>query len=617
MKKFILLGLVFFLATAGLIGVQAGTAVHPATNDLTVVTVPDWLAVAPTRNGPIDGEGETKHLAGYADETAWVDAAGNLHFDFSKGMNGNAFGFQPGSYYEFDLLFKLINQRNADINVAIDVQDMEAYRDYILIGTQSGRTLAKNFTPMNHATFPWPNPNNLRRIPAGDYVWVSLHFDIPPDAALMAPVAGKLVINAFDIGGGSPVRDQVEIVVDGQKQEQVATAITTKQGDQTVTTITVEPQLEIKGNNSVVSIQTNTKSDVVVCELNGQMVKNMEQKEAVVEIKTGVASYTLPAQQINIDAVSEQIGRQVALEDIKVKVEISRSPDETVKIVESSAQKGEYSIVAPPVDFKVTCTYGEKKVEVSRFNNYVERTIPIPDGVDPHKITTGVVQNSDGTVTHVPTKIVVIDGKYYAKINCLTNSTYFVIWHPKNFKDVERHWARDSVNEIGARLVINGVDANNFAPDRDITRAEFAAIAGRALGLKAGSTTNQFSDVQESDWFCGVVGAAYAFGIVSGYEDGAFRPDQAISREEAMAMIARAMKIAGMDTNLADAGVKAQLARFKDKDGVNDWAKKYVAICIKNNIVVGSNSLLTPDHNITRAETATIMMRMLQKADLI
>lgn len=621
MKKFILLGLIFFLAAAGLIGVQAGTGAAPAGNDITVATVPGWLALEPSRNGPVEWDGGTKNMAGYADENAWVDEDGNLHFDFAKGMNGNAFGFQPGSYYEFDRLFKLINQRDRSINVSINVQDMGAYRNYILIGTQSSRTLVKDFTPKDHATFPWPNPNKSRRIAAGDSIWVSVHFDIPPDAELTAPVAGKLVITAsYDEGGRNNVRESmpgVEVAVDGQKREQVATVITTKEGGRTVTTVTVDPKLEIEGHNSVVTILANTNSDVVICELNGQLVKNMEQKQAVLEIKTEAATYTLPAQQINIDAVSGQIGQQVALQDIKVNIEIARSSAETVRIIENSARKGEYTIVAPPVDFKVTCTYGDKTVEVSRFNGYVERTIAIPDGVDPQKITTGVVLNSDGTVSHVPTKIIVIDGKYYAQINCLTNSTYFVIWHSKTFKDVENHWARDSVNEMGSRLVIGGVDENNFAPDRDITRAEFAAIVGRALGLKAGGTADKFSDVKGNDWFCGAVGAACEYGIVSGYEDGTFKPDQAISREEAMAMIARAMELAGMDTNIAGSGVDAKLAGFKDKDSVNGWAKKSVASCIKYNIVVGSNSVLAPDNNITRAETAAMIMRMLQQANLI
>ena len=174
----------------------------------------------------------------------------------------------------------------------------------------------------------------------------------------------------------------------------------------------------------------------------------MENKDAVLEIKTGTVSYTLPASQINIDNVSSQLGSQVALKDIKVSVSIAEPPANTVKIVEDTANKNSYQLVVKPVEFTITCTSGNKTVDVSRFNGYVERTVAIPDGIDPSKITTGIVLNSDGTFSHVPTSIVVINGKYYAKINSLTNSTYSVIYNPVEFADVANHWAKTAINDM-------------------------------------------------------------------------------------------------------------------------------------------------------------------------
>ena len=65
----------------------------------------------------------------------------------------------------------------------------------------------------------------------------------------------------------------------------------------------------------------------------------------------------------------------------------------------------------------------------------------------------------------------------------LVASIYSVIYIPKAFKDVEKHWAREAVNDMASRLVVSGVGEERFEPDREITRAEFAAIAVRALGL--------------------------------------------------------------------------------------------------------------------------------------
>lgn len=232
----------------------------------------------------------------------------------------------------------------------------------------------------------------------------------------------------------TPKDKGVEVVING-KAENLGTEVTKTVNGSTTTTIVMDDKkldekLNNEGNHSIVSIPVKSQTDVVIGELTGQLVKSMENKEAVLEIKTENVSYTLPASQINIDAVSEAIGKSVELKDIKVQIKIAKSTEETVKIIEDSARAGNFTVVAQPIDFTITCSDGNMTVDVSKFNSYVERMVAIPDGVDPNKITTGIVFNPDGTFYHVPTAITVINGKYYAKINSLTNSTYSVIWHP-------------------------------------------------------------------------------------------------------------------------------------------------------------------------------------------
>jgi len=412
----------------------------------------------------------------------------------------------------------------------------------------------------------------------------------------------------------------VDILVNG-KTENAGIATPSNRGDQTVTTIAVDPdkltqKLESEGNNSIVTIQVNSKSDVAIGELTGDMVKVMENKEAVLEIKTEAASYKLPAKQIKIDDISAQFGVGVELKDIKVQVEISTPTADTVKVVEDSAQKGNFTIIAPPVDFKVTCTYDNKKVSVSSFNAYVERTIEIPDGVNPTKITTGVVIDHDGTVRHVPTRVTLIGSKYYAVISSLTNSTYSVVWHPFEFKDVASHWAKGAVNEMGSRMVINGVSDDMFEPDKDITRAEFATIVVKALGLEPNGS-NSFKDVNASDWFYDYVGTASSYGIIYGVGEDKFDALRSITREEAMAMVQRAAKIAGMNVNVTDAEIANSLAKFTDSDKFSSWAQGVATFNIEESLIQGANGLARPKDNITRAETAVVLMRMLQKAELI
>ncbi|MDD4493694.1 MAG: cadherin-like beta sandwich domain-containing protein, partial [Eubacteriales bacterium] len=250
---------------------------------------------------------------------------------------------------------------------------------------------------------------------------------------------------------------------------------------------------------------------------------------------------------------------------------------------------------------------------------YIESIIEIPEDVEPSKITTGVIVNSDGTYSHVPTVITIIDGKYYAKINSLKNGPFLLIYNQKTFKDVESHWSRDAVNDMASRLVINGVNDDMFRPDSDITRAEFAAIVVRALGLmQPGAGKNIFEDVTKDAWYYDAVAIAYEYGLIDGYGNGNFGPIDKITREHAMTIIARAMNITNLRAEFADGEAEKLLAEFGDSEQSSAYTKKSIAACVKAGVVLGKKEkmLATKDY-ITRAEAAVIVRRLLQKSNLI
>lgn len=420
----------------------------------------------------------------------------------------------------------------------------------------------------------------------------------------------------------STVSSGAEVLVNG-KVEFAGVVTNTRQGDKTVTTITVDPaklgqKLDKEGNNAKVTIPVKSASDIIIGELNGQMVKKMEAKEAVIEVRTGSATYTLPAQQIRIDDISANFGTNVELKDIRVQIQISTPTSKAAEIVQDAANKGRYTIVAPSVDFTVTCTYGGKTTAVTSFNSFVQREIAIPQGVDPSKITTGVVTEPDGTVRHVPTRVTVDSGKYYAVINSLTNSSYSVIWHPLEFSDVTGHWAREAVNDMGSRLVISGYGNGVFAPDKNITRAEFSAIIVSALGLKPGTGKKPFNDIYSGDWYTPYIETAYEYNIISGYGNGNFGPTDMITREQAMAMIAKAMQITSLKVEFDGQEAQNLLAAFKDSEKTSSWAEHSISECVKTGIVSGKEGKrLAPKDNITRAEVAVIVRNLLRKSGLI
>lgn len=412
------------------------------------------------------------------------------------------------------------------------------------------------------------------------------------------------------------------VLVNGNAETAGVTMNTTA-GGKTVTTVVVdsakiEERLNAVGNGSTVTIPVGGNSDAAVGVLSGQTVKNMENKEAVLEIKTGNVTYTIPASEINIDDISARMGEQVALRDINVNITVAAPLQNTAKIIEGTANRNNYQIVVKPVEFEITCTSGGKTINVSKFNEYVERMVAIPDGIDPSKITTGVVLNNDVTFSHVPTSVIVIDGKYYAKINSLTNSTYSVIWNPKTFKDVENHWAKNDVNDMGSRLVIEGNGKGSFEPDREITRGEFAAVIVKGLGLmRTGEGKDIYSDVKKTDWYYDAVYIANEYHLINGMGNGKFEADRKITREEAMAIISRAMTITKLDAKLGEAQITKVLEGYKDAGLISNWARSSVAACTSSGIAAGSNGSIKSGENITRAETAAIIRRLLIKSKLI
>ncbi|WP_338554331.1 S-layer homology domain-containing protein [Paenibacillus sp. KS-LC4] len=269
-------------------------------------------------------------------------------------------------------------------------------------------------------------------------------------------------------------------------------------------------------------------------------------------------------------------------------------------------------------ELTVKGVYGDKTFEITKYNRYVQRSIAIPTGIDPSKITTGIVVEPDGTVRHVPTKVVKEEQAYFAQINSLTNSTYAIVWHPYEFSDVASHWSKTAVNDMGSRMIIEGDTQGLFHPNREITRAEFAAVIVRELGLRLENGAAAFSDVSASDWYSSAIYTAHAYDLINGFEDGAFRPNDKITREQAMVIIAKAMTITNLKAQPANASAQQTLLPYKDASKAAEWAKNGIADSVLAGIVSGRTSTeLAPKAFITRAEVAAIMQRLLQKSDLI
>lgn len=184
----------------------------------------------------------------------------------------------------------------------------------------------------------------------------------------------------------------------------------------------------------------------------------------------------------------------------------------------------------------------------------------------------------------------------------------------KTFADLEGHWAQSDIELLAAKRIINGEAPNRFSPDKSITRAEFTAILVRSLGLRVPNKAATFSDVAKGDWFTDVIATAVEAGIVNGYTDGSFKPNEQVTREQMAVMLARALSYVNKSVEVNENA----LEKYTDKGSISAWAKPAIDELLTSQIMKGkSDTTIDPAALASRAEAAVMIKRFLQFVQFI
>ncbi|SHE28168.1 S-layer homology domain-containing protein [Desulfofundulus australicus DSM 11792] len=170
------------------------------------------------------------------------------------------------------------------------------------------------------------------------------------------------------------------------------------------------------------------------------------------------------------------------------------------------------------------------------------------------------------------------------------------------FSDLNGHWAQKQVEEWADKGLVRGYQDGTFRPNNAVTRAEFVALVNRAMEVEGSGAEVSFKDVKSGDWFFNDVAAAVSAGYVGGYEDGTFRPNQPITRQEAASIIGRLLNLGSGDASV--------LAKFKDAGQIGSWARGSVAAVVAEGLMGGyADGTFGPARSITRAETVVVLDR--------
>lgn len=179
----------------------------------------------------------------------------------------------------------------------------------------------------------------------------------------------------------------------------------------------------------------------------------------------------------------------------------------------------------------------------------------------------------------------------------------------KTFADMTGHWAKSAAEYLATQDVLQGTDDTHFSPDALTSRAMVATLLWRMAGQpQARIKIADFPDVDANSWYIEAVRWAAEQGIVTGYDDGRFGPNDTVTREQLAAMLARYAQYQAKGQ--LDYEGTAILA-FPDADAVADWAKTSMAWAVEQGLLQGNgDGALVPAAFATRAETAVILQRL-------
>jgi|GEM_PF-3143387 len=167
------------------------------------------------------------------------------------------------------------------------------------------------------------------------------------------------------------------------------------------------------------------------------------------------------------------------------------------------------------------------------------------------------------------------------------------------------NWAKDAINALAAKGIINGVSPTEFAPAKQITRADYMLLIVRMLKLDAAVTEN-FDDVAASKYYYKEIGIAKALGLTDGVGGNLFNPDAPITRQDMFVLAYRILQNQGVDVSPA----KGALSDFADYDLISGYAHDALSALVTAGLVQGSDNQINPKGNATRAETAVFIYRL-------
>lgn len=366
------------------------------------------------------------------------------------------------------------------------------------------------------------------------------------------------------------VEDIVNIKVKEKESVQAVEALRKKAGKDREATLLVRLD-DVKGMNLNV-------------ELPEKLIAALLKEKVDLNIVTKDLEYVIPSD---------------ALADVKIPVgaTIRLKTEEVAENVEVE----EHQNAKKTIELYLEIVKGTEVTKVSKFKTSVVVKVNVQGLGDKDKLAVYFLNEENNELEFVTGKIV--ENKAILKLNHF--SKYVIIESTKTFEDIDKHWAKLYIESMAAKEVVDGYDNGTFKPDVQVTRAEFAKMVLKGLEAEIVKYNGEFADVNANDWYADYLATMKKLGLIEGYGDGTFKPNEKISRAEMASILSNLV-----DVQVSKEEVAEILDKFIDKDNVPAWAAESIAKVVKAKIMVGKNGKFAPVDNSTRAESATTIYRI-------
>ncbi|RJX39284.1 hypothetical protein D3P09_07485 [Paenibacillus pinisoli] len=346
-------------------------------------------------------------------------------------------------------------------------------------------------------------------------------------------------------------------------------------------------------------------------ELSGETVNELLEMNASLAVKVRMAGgmMKLPLSDLAAAAAKQYSGKDGT--QVKFAIYAGETVAGNPLLAELKSRGAE--LLSAPVQFKVV---------MSSADGTGSHIVPLSGKAERHIL----VHNTDATgqivalwndqlrqLKYVPVRYAKTGELDYALVPGDSDGIYVNIANRIAFSDMQDHWAKHEAEKLASMLIFEGKETGVFDPGTALTRAETAALLVRALGIGEADQSADLSDIG-GQWYEAAVASAASAGLVTGYEDGSFRPNDAVTREQLAVIIARAIAYSGR----SDSTIQEGFVLPNDWNDVSGWAAEAVNQMLALGIVKGDHACnFNPQHTATRAEAAAMLSRLLGKLGYI